>query len=136
MNKFLVLAVITVLFSCTTKKEENKMETTFQEPQYTFMSISTAKEGKLDDLIRIASKPSELMDEKIEGLIARQVSVDRERNSVVVWVAFDSKETLYNYLKTDEGKNDHGDQEEMDSIIDTFVMYDLEPKSQRFTPKQ
>lgn len=136
MNKFLVLAVITVLFSCTTKKEENKMETTFQEPQYTFMSISTAKEGKLDDLIRIASKPSELMDEKIEGLIARQVSVDRERNSVVVWVAFDSKETLYNYLKTDEGKNDHGDQEEMDSIIDTFVMYDLEPKSQRFAPKQ
>lgn len=136
MNKFLVLAVITVLFSCTTKKEENKMETTFQEPQYTFMSISTAKEGKLDDLIRIASKPSELMDEKIEGLIARQVSVDRERNSVVVWVAFDSKETLYNYLKTDEGKKDHGDQEEMDSIIDTFVMYDLEPKSQRFTPKQ
>lgn len=136
MNKFLVLAVITVLFSCTTKKEENKMETTFQEPQYTFMSISTAKEGKLDDLIRIASKPSELMDEKIEGLIARQVSVDRERNSVVVWVAFDSKETLYNYLKTDEGKKDHGDQEEMDSIINTFVMYDLEPKSQRFAPKQ
>lgn len=136
MNKFLVLAVITVLFSCTTKKEENKMETTFQEPQYTFMSISTAKEGKLDDLIRIASKPSELMDEKIEGLIARQVSVDRERNSVVVWVAFDSKETLYNYLKTDEGKKDHGDQEEMDAIIDTFVMYDLEPKSQRFAPKQ
>ncbi len=136
MNKFLVLAVITVLLSCTTKKEENKMEKTFQEPQYTFMSISTAKEGKLDDLIRIASKPSELMDQKVDGLIARQVSVDRERNSVVVWVAFDSKETLYNYLKTDEGKNDHGDQEEMDSIIDTFVMYDLEPKSQRFTPKQ
>ena len=136
MNKFLVLAVITVLFSCTTKKEENKMETTFQEPQYTFMSISTAKEGKLDDLIRIASKPSELMDEKVDGLIARQVSVDRERNSVVVWVAFDSKETLYDYLKTDEGKNDHGDQEEMDAIIDTFVMYDLEPKSQRFAPKQ
>lgn len=136
MNKFLILAVITVLFSCTTKKEENKMETTFQEPKYTFMSISTAKEGKLDDLIRIASKPSELMDEKIEGLIARQVSVDRERNSVVVWVAFDSKETLYNYLKTDEGKKDHGDQEEMDAIIDTFVMYDLEPKSQRFAPKQ
>lgn len=136
MNKFLVLAVITVLFSCTTKKEENKMETTFQEPQYTFMSISTAKEGKLDDLIRIASKPSELMDEKIEGLIARQVSVDRERNSVVVWVAFDSKETLYNYLKTDEAKKEHGNQEEMDSIIDTFVMYDLEPKSQRFAPKQ
>lgn len=136
MNKFLVLAVITVLLSCTTKKEENEMEKTFQEPQYTFMSISTAKEGKLDDLIRIASKPSELMDEKVDGLIARQVSVDRERNSVVVWVAFDSKETLYNYLKTDEGKNDHGDQEEMDSIIDTFVMYDLEPKSQRFTPKQ
>lgn len=136
MNKFLVLAVITVLFSCTTKKEGNKMETTFQEPQYTFMSISTAKEGKLDDLIRIASKPSELMDEKINGLIARQVSVDRQRNSVVVWVAFDSKETLYNYLKTDEGKKDHGDQEEMDSIIDTFVMYDLEPKSQRFAPKQ
>lgn len=104
-------------------------------PTYTFMSISTAKPGKLDDLVRIASKPSELMDEKVEGLLARQVSVDTARNSVVVWVTFDNKETLYNHLETEEGKNEHGDQAEMDSIIETFTMYDLSPKSQRLIPK-
>ena len=104
-------------------------------PGYTFMSISTAKPGKLDDLVRIASAPSELMDEHLEGLIARQVSVDTARNSVIVWVTFDSKETLYNHLKTEEGKNEHGDQAEMDSIIETFTMYDLVPQSQRLIPK-
>lgn len=104
-------------------------------PTYTFMSISTAKPGKLDDLIRIASKPSELMDEHLDGLIARQVSVDTARNSVVVWATFDSRETLYNHLKTEQGQNEHGDQAEMDSIIETFTMYDLSPKSQRLIPK-
>ncbi len=104
-------------------------------PTYTFMSISTAKPGKLDDLVRIASAPSELMDEHLDGLIARQVSVDTARNSVVVWVTFDSKETLYNHLETEQGQKEHGDQAEMDSIIATFTMYDLTPKSQRLTPK-
>ncbi|CAG5077518.1 hypothetical protein [Parvicella tangerina] len=102
---------------------------------YTFMSISTAKPGKLDDLVRIASEPSELMDEHLDGLIARQVSVDTSRNSVVVWVAFDNKETLYNHLETEQGKKEHGDQAEMDSIIETFTMYDLSPQSQRLIPK-
>jgi hypothetical protein len=104
-------------------------------PTYTFMSISTAKPGKLDDLVQIASKPSELMDKKLEGLLARQVSVDTARNSVIVWATFDKKETLYNHLMTEEGQNEHGDQAEMDSIIETFTMYDLTPKSQRFIPK-
>ena len=35
------------------------------------------------------------MDGKVDGLIARQVSVDRDRNTVVVWVTFDRKESLY-----------------------------------------
>lgn len=104
-------------------------------PTYTFMSISTAKPGKLDDLVRITSEPSELMDEHLDGLIARQVSVDTARNSVVVWVAFDNKETLYNHLETEQGKQEHGDQAEMDSIIETFTMYDLSPQSQRLIPK-
>ncbi len=75
------------------------------------------------------------MDEKIDGLIARQFSVDRERNSVIVWVTFDKKETLYDYLKTDQGKDDHGENEDMESIIESFVMYDLEPVSGRLLPK-
>jgi hypothetical protein len=105
-------------------------------PTYTFASVSTAKSGKLDDLIRIAKAPSEKMDEKLPGLIARQVGVDRERNSVVVWVTFDKKETLYNYLETDQGKSDHGENEDMESIIESFVMYDLDPVSSRLLPKE
>lgn len=102
-------------------------------PTYTFVSVSTAKPGRLDDLIRIASKPSEKMDKKLDGLIARQVGVDRARNSVIVWVTFDKKETLYNFLETEQGKDDHGENEDM-SCIDTFVMYDLKPVSGRIHP--
>ncbi len=105
-------------------------------PMYTFVSVSTAKPGKLDDLIRIAKAPSEKMDKKLEGVIARQVGVDRERNSVVVWVTFDKKETLYNFLETQQGKDDHGENEDMESIIESFVMYDLEPVSGRLLPKE
>ncbi len=105
-----------------------------KEPTYTFVSVSTAKQGMFDELVKIASAPSEKMDEHIDGLIARQVGIDRERNSVVVWVTFDSKETLYNYLETQQGKNDHGEQESMESIA-TFQMYDLEPVSGRLVPK-
>jgi hypothetical protein len=102
---------------------------------YTFMSISTAKPGKLDDLVRIASAPSEMMDKNVEGLLARQVSADTARNSVVVWVAFDQKESMMAYLETEQGQQEHGDQAEMDSIIETFTMYDLSPQSQRLIPK-
>jgi hypothetical protein len=106
-----------------------------KKPEYTFVSVSTAKPGKLEELIRIAKSPSEKMDDKIEGIIARQVSVDRERNAVVVWATFDKKETLYNYLETRQGKEDHGEHEDMDSIIESFSMYDLEPVSERLLPK-
>ena len=104
-------------------------------PTYTFVSVSTAKPGKLDELIRIGKAPSEKMDAKLDGVIARQVGVDRERNSVVVWVTLDKKETLYNYLETEQGKKDHGEDEDLESIIETFVMYDLEPLSGRLEPK-
>lgn len=101
------------------------------QPTYTFVSISTAKPGRLDDLCRIARAPSERMDGKVDGLIARQVSVDRERNAVVVWVTLDRKESLYDYLATDEGRRDHGEDEPMEDIIETFTMYDLTPISGR-----
>ncbi len=102
------------------------------KPGYTFVSVSTAKPGRLDDLIRIASRPSELMDANVDGVVARQVGVDRERNSVVVWVTFDHKETLYDYLATAKGKDDHGeDDTEMAKVIETFQMYDLSPVSSR-----
>ena len=54
-------------------------------PGYTFVSVSTAHPGRLDELAAIARRPSERMDGKVPGLIARQVGVDRERNAVVVW---------------------------------------------------
>lgn len=102
------------------------------EPHYTFVSVSTAKPGRLDDLVRIARRPSELMDGKLEGLIARQVGVDRERNAVVVWVTLDEKATLYDYLASPEGRADHGeDDPEMGDIIESFQMYDLTPVSGR-----
>lgn len=97
---------------------------------YTFVSVSTAEPGRLDDLIKAASAPSEKMDGKVPGLLARQVGVDRERNTVVVWVTFDTKESLYDYLETAKGKEDHGDEDDMSSIA-TFEMYDLTPVSGR-----
>ncbi len=97
---------------------------------YTFVSVSTAEPGRLDELAKIASTPSEQMDGKIPGLLARQVSVDRERNAVVVWATFDRKETLYAYLETEDGKKDHGKQDDM-SCISSFAMYDLVPVSER-----
>lgn len=100
-------------------------------PGYTFVSISTPKEGRLDDLVRIARQPSEAMDEHVPGVVARQVSVDPERGAVVVWTTFDAKESLYDYLESETGKANHGNAEEMSEIIDTFVMYDLTPVSQR-----
>jgi hypothetical protein len=102
-------------------------------PTYTFVSVSTARPGRLDDLVRIASAPSEKMEGQVDGLLARQVSVDRDRNAVVVWAAFDKKETLYDWLATEQGQADHGDEEEMTAIIETFEMYDLSPVVQRLS---
>jgi hypothetical protein len=99
-------------------------------PSYTFVSVSTAKPGRLDDLLRVACAPSESMD-GLPGLIARQVGVDRERNAVVVWVTFDAKETLQDFLATPEGQQQHVGDEPLDAIIDTFAMYDLTPVSGR-----
>lgn len=104
-------------------------------PTYTFLSVSTAKPGKFQDLVRIATAPTLKMDKKSDGLIAYQVSADEEKNTVVVWSTFDQKETLYNFLETEEGKDDHGEHEDMASIIETFTMYDLNPVSGRLLPK-
>jgi len=105
-----------------------------KEAGYTFVSVSTAKQGQLDELIEIATAPTRNMDDKVDGLLAYQVSVDRDRNTVVVWATFDTKETLYNFLETEQGKDDHGETERMDSIA-TFQMYDCEPMSARLDPK-
>lgn len=105
-------------------------------PTYTFVSLSTAKPGKLDDLVRIAKAPTMKMDKRSDGLLAYQVSVDKERNTVVVWSTYDKKETLYNFLETQQGKDDHGENEDMESTIETFEMYDLEPVSGRLLPKE
>lgn len=99
-------------------------------PGYTFVSVSTAQPGRLDELAKIASAPSEKMDGKVAGLLARQVSVDRERNTVVVWVTFDKRESMSAYLDSDQGKKDHGEDDDMSSIA-TFEMYDLTPVSGR-----
>jgi len=134
LNKIGIVLLLVFTFSCQPKSNQ-KMEKTMKNPTYTFMSVSTAKPGKLDDLIRIAKAPTMKMDKKSDGLIAYQVSVDKERNTVIVWSTFDSKETLYNFLETEEGKDDHGENEDMESIIETFVMYDLEPVSGRLLSK-
>ena len=104
---------------------------TTTEPTYTFVSVSTAKPGKLQALAALASRPGELMDEAIDGVIARQVGVDEARNSVVVWVTLDRKESMDAYLATDQGRADHGEGDDLSSIIDTFQMYDLVPVSGR-----
>ncbi len=104
------------------------------EPTYTFVSVSTAKPNRLDDLVAIARTPSEKMEDKVPGMIARQVAVDRERNTVVVWVTFANRSDLYDYLATDQGKDDHGEDEDMTEIIETFEMYDLTPVSGRLAP--
>lgn len=106
-----------------------------KEATYTFVSVSTAKQGMLDELVEIASGPTRKMDDKVPGLIAYQVSVDKDRNSVIVWATFDKKESLYNFLASEQGKNDHGENESMESIA-TFEMYDCEPVSARLEPKE
>ena len=101
------------------------------EPTYTFVSVSTAKPGRLDDLVRLARRPSESMEGKVPGMIARQVGVDRDRNAVIVWVTFSDRSDLYDHLATEEGRQDHGEDQDMTEIIETFEMYDLTPVSGR-----
>lgn len=101
------------------------------EPTYTFVSVSTAKPGRLDDLADLARAPSEKMEGAVPGMIARQVGVDQERNTVVVWVTFADRSDLYDYLATEQGKEDHGEGHDTTDIIDTFEMYDLTPVSGR-----
>jgi hypothetical protein len=93
------------------------------------MSVSTAKPNKLDDLIRVARKPHDLMGQKVEGVLASQVSVDRERNTVVVWVTLEKREPLYVYLASEEGKRDHEGEESLSEIIESFAMYEMTPIS-------
>jgi len=96
-------------------------------PTYTFVSVSTARPGMLDELIRIVRRPNELMEQTLSGVIGTQVSVDRERNAVVLWATFDKKETLYDYLTTEEAKRAHGEGEDFSDIIESFQMFDLTP---------
>ena len=114
--------------------EAPSTETPATEPSYTFVSVSTAKPGRLDDLAELARRPSERMEGKVPGLLARQVGVDRERNAVVVWVAFSARSDLYDYLATEQGRSDHGEDDDMTDMIETFEMYDLIPVSGRLTP--
>ena len=104
------------------------------EPTYTFVSVSTPKPGRLDDLVEISRAPSEKMEGTVPGMIARQVGVDRERNTVVVWVTFADRSDLYDYLATQQGSDDHGDGADMTDIIQTFEMFDLTPVSGRLSP--
>ncbi|MBM1221932.1 hypothetical protein JQU17_14435 [Ponticoccus sp. SC2-23] len=96
-------------------------------PGYTFVSKSTAKPGKLDDLVRIAGQPPAAMEGVVEGLIGYQVGVDRDRNTVIVWSTFETKDALYDYLASDAARGNHGDANEMEEIIETFEMFDLTP---------
>ena len=105
------------------------------EMNYTFVSVSTAKPGRLEELIEIATGPTAKMDGKVLGLIAYQVAVDREQNSVIVWATFDKKETLYGFLSTQQGKDDHGENGSMESI-ETFQMFNCEPVSGRLLIKE
>lgn len=98
-----------------------------QAPTFTFVSVSTAKPGMLDALVRVASRPNERMGQKVAGIIARQVAVDRQRNAVVVWATFAEKEPLYEYLASEEGQRDHTGDEDLSEIIDTFEMYEMTP---------
>lgn len=97
---------------------------------YTFMSISTPKPGRLDDLIAIAQKPPAAMGPALgDALLAYQVSVDCERETVVVWSTFRDKAALYDYLASDTAKGQHGEDDNMEEIIESFHMYDMTPVS-------
>lgn len=101
------------------------------QPTYTFMSRSTAKEGKFDDLVRITQSPPAALDRDTDAVLAYQVGADRERNSVVVWVTMSDKKAMDDYLASEHGQAEHGDPAEMEAIIETFEMFDLSPVAGR-----
>lgn len=98
---------------------------------YTFSSVSTAKPGKLDELIKLADRTNALMDGKIPGLLGRQTCVDRDRNTVVVWATFENKSDLYDWMATQDGASAHDSDVDMNEVIETFEMYDLTPVTSR-----
>lgn len=49
--------------------------------------------------------------------------------------SFRAVSTLYDYLAKERGKDDHGENKDMESIIEPFIMYDLEPVNGRLQPK-
>lgn len=100
-------------------------------PTYTFMSRSTAKPGRFDDLVRITKAPPAAIDRDTDGVIAWQVAADRDQNSVVVWVTLDRKDTMDAYLGSPKGQAEHGDPGEMEEIIETFEMFNLTPQAGR-----
>ena len=100
-------------------------------PTYTFMSRSTAKPGRFDDLVLITKTPPAALDRDTEGVIAWQVASDREQNSVVVWVTMDHKDTMDAYLASSKGQAEHGDTGEMAEIIETFEMFNWTPQAGR-----
>lgn len=102
-------------------------------PTYTFMSRSTAKPGRFDDLVRITTSPPAAMDEATDTVLAYQVAADRDRNSVVVWVTMRDKQVMDAYLASPQGQAAHGDASEMEEIIETFEMFDLTPVAGRLT---
>lgn len=104
------------------------------QPTYTFVSVSTARPGRLDDLIDVARRPSERMDRHVPGMLARQVSVDRDRDTVVVWTTFADRSDLDDHLATEQGQDDHGATGDLSDIIETFEMFDLTPVSSRLAP--
>ncbi len=103
------------------------------DPTYTFVSVSTAKPGRLDDLVAAARRPGERMDGVVAGMLGRQVAVDRDRNTVIVWSTFADRADLYDHLATEAGQVDHDDVD-LSDVIDSFEMFDLTPVSGRLGP--
>jgi predicted ABC-type transport system involved in lysophospholipase L1 biosynthesis ATPase subunit len=77
-------------------------------PTYTFMSRSTAKPGRFEDLVCIAKTPPAALDRDTGGVIAYQVAADREQNSVVVWVTLDRKATMTTTWRRRKGRANTG----------------------------
>ncbi len=100
-------------------------------PTYTFMSRSTARPGRFDDLVRIATAPPAALDRDTDGVVAYQVAADREHNLVIVWVTMDHRSTMDDYLASPKGQSEHGDEAEIKDIIATFEMFNLSPVSGR-----
>lgn len=99
-------------------------------PNYTFVSKSTAKPGRFDDLLRIVQDPPQTITKNLDGPVLYQVGQDRDRNTVIIWVTMTDKQAMYDYLASPLGQANHGSAEEMDAIIESFEMFDLTPTVQ------